>query len=98
MNSVPGVYATRLGGGSGDASVNIRGFKQENVALLLNGIPMSSVENGLVYWNNWLGLSEATQQIQVQRGLGASQVALNSIGGTINIITKTTRCGTGWQP
>lgn len=90
MNSVPGVYATRTGGGSGDASVNIRGFKQENIALLLNGIPISSVENGLVYWNNWLGLTEATRQIQVQRGLSASQVALNSVGGTINIITKTT--------
>lgn len=89
MKAVPGVYASRTGGGSGDASVNIRGFQQENVALLLNGIPISSVENGLVYWNNWLGLAEATQQIQVQRGLGASKVAQNSIGGTINIITKT---------
>lgn len=95
MKSVPGVYATRTGGGSGDAGVNIRGFQQENVALLLNGIPISSVENGLVYWNNWLGLTEATQQIQVQRGLGASQVALNSIGGTINIITKTTNVEKG---
>jgi len=60
------------------------------VALMLNGVPIGSVENGLVYWNNWLGLAEATQQIQVQRGLGASKVAMNSIGGTINIITKTT--------
>ena len=90
MKLVPGVYATRQGGGSGDASVNIRGFKQENVALLLNGVPIGSVENGLVYWNNWMGLSDAAQRIQVQRGLGASNVALNSVGGTINIITKTT--------
>ena len=63
--------------------------------MLLNGIPISSVENGLVYWNNWLGLSDATQQIQVQRGLGASKVALNSLGGTINIITKTTEAEKG---
>jgi iron complex outermembrane recepter protein len=90
MKSVPGLYTSRTGGGSGDASVNIRGFKQENVALMLNGVPIGSVENGLVYWNNWLGLSEATEQIQVQRGLGASKVAMNSIGGTINIITRTT--------
>lgn len=95
MKAVPGVYASRTGGGSGDASVNIRGFKQENVALMLNGVPIGSVENGLVYWNNWQGLAEATQQIQVQRGLGASKVALNSIGGTINIITKTTDVESG---
>lgn len=90
MKMVPGVYATKLGGGTGDARISIRGFQQENIALLLNGIPVSSVENGLVYWSNWAGLGDATQTIQVQRGLGASRVALNSVGGTINIITKST--------
>jgi len=95
MKMVPGVYPTRSGGGSGDAEVNVRGFEQENVALLLNGIPISSVENGLVYWNNWIGLSGATRSVQVQRGLGASNVALNSVGGTINIVTKTTESEKG---
>jgi len=95
MKMVPGVYATRTGGGTGDAAVNIRGFKQENVSLLLNGIPINSVENGLVYWNNWQGLTDVTRQIQVQRGLGISNVALNSVGGTINIITKTTEAEKG---
>lgn len=90
MKNVPGVYATRTGGGSGDAAVNIRGFKQENITLMLNGIPISSVENGLVYWNNWLGLADATSRIQVQRGLGAAPAAMNSVGGTINIITRST--------
>ena len=95
MKSVPGIYATRTGGGSGDAKVSLRGFKQENVALMLNGVPISSVENGLVYWNNWIGLTEATEMIQVQKGIGASKVALNSVGGTINIITKSTEAQKG---
>jgi outer membrane receptor for ferrienterochelin and colicin len=95
MKMVPGVYATKLGGGTGDARISIRGFQQENLALLLNGVPVSSVENGLVYWSNWAGLGDATQTIQVQRGLGASRVALNSVGGTINIITKSSEAITG---
>ncbi len=95
MKMVPGVYATKLGGGTGDARISIRGFQQENIALLLNGVPVSSVENGLVYWSNWAGLGDATQTIQVQRGLGASRVALNSVGGTINIITKSTEAEKG---
>ena len=95
MKMVPGVYATKLGGGTGDARISIRGFQQENIALLLNGVPVSSVENGLVYWSNWAGLGDATQTIQVQRGLGASRVALNSVGGTINIITKSTEAKKG---
>jgi hypothetical protein len=95
MQTIPGVFARRTGGGSGDAAISIRGFSQENVALLLNGIPISSVENGLVYWNNWIGLADATRSIQVQRGLGVSNVALNSVGGTINIITKATEAEKG---
>lgn len=88
MNRVPGVFASRDGGGSGDASLSIRGFKQENIAVLLNGVPINGAENGLIYWNNWLGLTEATAGIQVQRGIGASKVALNSVGGTVNILTN----------
>ncbi len=87
MRNIPGVYASRLGGGVGDAAINIRGFKQENIALTLNGIPIGSVENGLVYWSNWDGLQEATQSIQVQKGIGNSELVSNSLGGTINIST-----------
>lgn len=95
LNMTPGIYATKLGGGSGDNRITLRGFQQENIALLLNGVPVSSMENGLVYWSNWMGLTDATEAIQVQRGLGASKVAMNSVGGTINIITKTTSAGKG---
>ncbi|MDP2724125.1 MAG: TonB-dependent receptor [Bacteroidales bacterium] len=88
MNSIPGIYSTRTGGGSGDAELSIRGFNQENIGILLNGIPISSVENGLVYWNNWLGLSHAIAEIQVQKGPGVSNAAINSVGGSLNIVTS----------
>ncbi len=88
LNAVPGVFSVRNGGGSGDASLSIRGFKQDNVALLLNGIPINGVENGLVYWSNWLGLGDAAAAIQVQKGPGFSNLATNAVGGSINIITR----------
>ena len=44
------------------------------------------MENGKVYWSNWFGLDGLTKNIQVQRGLGASKLALPSVGGTINIL------------
>ncbi len=90
LNATPSVYATRSGGGFGDARINVRGFDQRNTAVLINGIPVNDMENGWVYWSNWAGLSDVTREIQVQRGLGASKLAINSVGGTINIITKTT--------
>ncbi|MFV9549730.1 TonB-dependent receptor [Algibacter sp. PT7-4] len=90
LNSTPGVYTTKTGGGYGDASVRIRGFQSENVAVMINGIPVNDMENGAVYWSNWAGLADVTSSMQVQRGLGAAKVAVPSIGGTINVITKTT--------
>ena len=88
LNSTPGVYATQQGGGDGDVRINIRGFNQRNVAVMIDGVPMNDMENGWVYWSNWFGLDALTRTIQVQRGLGASKLALPSVGGTINIITK----------
>ncbi len=87
LNSTPGVYATQQGGGDGDARINIRGFSQRNVAVMIDGLPVNDMENGWVYWSNWFGLDAVTQTIQVQRGLGASKLALPSIGGTMNIVT-----------
>lgn len=88
LNSTPGAYATEQGGGSGDARVSIRGFDQRNVAVLVDGVPVNDMENGQVYWSNWDGLGDVTRNVQVQRGLGASKLALASVGGTMNIITK----------
>jgi iron complex outermembrane receptor protein len=88
LNSTPGVYATQQGGGDGDAQISIRGFSSRNVGVLLDGVPVNDMENGHVYWSNWFGLDAVTRSIQVQRGLGASKLALPSVGGTINILTK----------
>jgi len=90
LNSTPGVYATQTGGGDGDARITIRGFNQRNVAVMIDGIPVNDMENGWVYWSNWFGLDAVTSNIQVQRGLGASKIAIPSVGGTMNILTKGT--------
>jgi len=75
LNSTPGVYATQQGGGDGDARITIRGFDQRNLAVMIDGIPVNDMENGWVYWSNWFGLDAVTRTMQVQRGLGASQLA-----------------------
>ncbi|NEW80302.1 MAG: TonB-dependent receptor, partial [Gelidibacter sp.] len=90
LKSTPGVYATKSGGGYGDGRLNLRGFNSENVAVMINGVPVNDMENGRVYWSNWAGLADVTSAMQVQRGLGASKVAVPSIGGTVNILSKTT--------
>lgn len=88
LKSTPGVYATKQGGGYGDSRINLRGFTTNNIAVMVNGIPMNDMENGSLYWSNWAGLSDVTRSMQVQRGLGASKVSAPSVGGTINIVTR----------
>jgi hypothetical protein len=90
LNTTPSVYATQQGGGAGDARINVRGFNQRNVAVMINGVPQNDMENGWVYWSNWDGVGDATSSIQMQRGLSAATLATPSIGGTMNILTDPT--------
>jgi len=95
LNTTPSVYATQQGGGAGDARINVRGFNQRNVAVMINGVPQNDMENGWVYWSNWDGVGDATSSIQMQRGLSAVNLATPSIGGTMNIITDPTALSRG---
>jgi len=90
LKSTPSVYTTKTNGGYGDGRINMRGFDSNNIGVLINGVPVNDMESGKVYWSNWAGLSDVTRTMQVQRGLGASKLAISSVGGTINIITKST--------
>ncbi|MFT3869196.1 MAG: TonB-dependent receptor plug domain-containing protein [Nibricoccus sp.] len=87
LNNTPSVYATADGGGAGDARINVRGFSQRNVSILINGVPTNDIENGWLYWSNWDGLGDVTSTIQMQRGLSNVTLPTPSIGGTMNVIT-----------
>ncbi len=95
LNTTPSVYATQQGGGAGDSRIDIRGYKQNNVGVMLNGVPINDMNNGWVYWSNWDGIGDATSSVQVQRGLSAVNLAVPSIGGTMNIITDPTQLSLG---
>ena len=88
--NTPSVYVTGQAGGFGDSKMSVRGFGQDNTAFLLNGQPINGMEDGLMYWSNWSGMSDIANAIQIQRGLGSSKLAISSVGGTINFITKAT--------
>ncbi len=88
LNTTPSVYATKGGGGFGDSGITLRGFESRNVAVMVNGMPVNDMEGGTVYMSNWTGLADVTSTMQVQRGLGSSKLAIASVGGTLNFITR----------
>lgn len=90
IKNTPSVYVSNQAGGFGDSQVFLRGFDQTNTAFLLNGQPINGMEDGRMYWSNWSGMADIANVVQVQRGLGSSKLAISSVGGTINIVTKST--------
>ena len=90
FKNTPSIYVSNQAGGFGDSQVFTRGFSQSNTAFLLNGQPINGMEDGKMYWSNWSGMSDVANAVQVQRGLGSSKLAISSVGGTVNIVSKTT--------
>jgi outer membrane receptor protein involved in Fe transport len=97
LRTAPSTYVTKSGGGFGDSRINVRGFTQNNTAVMINGVPVNDMENGRVFWSNWAGLSDIASNVQVQRGLGASRLSIGAVGGNINIVTKATEMEKGGQ-
>ena len=93
--ATPSVYVTKTGGGYGDGRINIRGFDNTNIAVIINGQPVNDMEGGTVYWSNWNGLGDIASSVQIQRGLGASKLVVPSVGGTFNVVTKATEAQQG---
>lgn len=88
LATTPSVYSSVSGGGSGDATLYVRGFSQRNVAVMVNGVPVNDMENKWVYWSNWAGLGDVLDETQMQRGIGASPYSINAVGGVMNMRTK----------
>ena len=88
MKNTPSVYVSNQAGGFGDSQMFLRGFDQTNTAFLLNGQPINGMEDGRMYWSNWSGMADVANAIQIQRGLGSSKLAISSVGGTVNIVSR----------
>ena len=85
LDMEPGVYAySDAGNGSGYTYLNIRGFTQDRIGILYNGVPLNDPEAHAVYWVDHGDVLGDASDIQVQRGIGNS-LASGAFGGTINM-------------
>ena len=75
------------GNGIGYNYLNIRGFDQKRISVMVNGIPQNDPEDHDVYWLDFPDLTSSLEDIQVQRGGGSSFYGPPAIGGSVNLIT-----------
>jgi outer membrane receptor protein involved in Fe transport len=89
VKGIPGMYSYSTDGvGNGEGQLLVRGFSQNYVQVLINGIPTNDPESNSVYWSNWGSVSSNAGSIQVQRGAGSSLYGSGSFGGSFNVITE----------
>ncbi len=89
LSQLPSVtFYSQNGNGLGYNYLNIRGFDQRRIAVMINGIPQNDPEDHNVYWVNFPDLLANTEDIQVQRGGGSAFYGTPAIGGSVNIITN----------
>ncbi len=88
VSDMPGAYVSRMGGGFGDSQLRVRGFDQNNLTPMVDGISLYDLETGNVDWTGLMTINEAVTSIQLQKGLGASKLVNSSVAGTVNFILK----------
>ena len=76
------------GNGIGYNYINLRGFDQRRLSIMVNGVPQNDPEDHNVYWIDLPDLMASTDNIQVQRGAGSAFYGPPAIGGSVNIVTN----------
>lgn len=76
------------GNGIGYNYINLRGFDQRRISVMINGVPQNDPEDHNVYWLDFPDLLGSTENVQVQRGAGSSFYGPPAIGGSVNLVTN----------
>ena len=89
LSELPSItYYSENGNGMGYNYINLRGFDQRRLSVMINGIPQNDPEDHNIYWIDFPDLLASTQGIQVQRGAGSAFYGPPAIGGSVNLIAN----------
>lgn len=87
LKTIPGLYDKRVSGMSDTANgIQLRGFGEESILVLYDGLPMNDGYNAKVAWSA-ISIDDV-ERIEVVQGAGSSLYGGRAVGGVINIISK----------
>ncbi len=78
-------------GRRGERGLQLRGFSQRQVAVMLDGVPLALPFDGQLSLD-WLP-ADWVRQIQIVKGPGSLQFGPNGVGGAINLLTREAGAG-----
>jgi iron complex outermembrane recepter protein len=90
LNQLPNVVVNSdAGNGVGYTGLRIRGSDATRINVTINGVPVNDAESQGTFWVDMPDLVSSVNNIQVQRGVGASSNGAGAFGATINFQTNT---------
>ncbi len=86
LSSAPGLFVKDYGGSSGLKTLSQRGLGAEHTAILLNGLPVNSAQNGIMD----LGMTplENIERIEVLHGGSSLSFGSQALGGVVNLVSR----------
>ncbi len=99
LRTIPGFRVQQLGGFGRTASIKTRGLRNQDTALLIDGIRFrdaSSITGDATPFISDFTLTSIAK-VEVLRGSGSSVYGTNAIGGTVDFRTPSARSGTHGQ-
>ena len=90
LRSVPGLLVRQQRGPGGLTSLKIRGLDSEYTQILIDGLPVRDPSDPQGAAGEFMNdiLLEHIERIEIVRGASSTLYGSDSVGGTINIITK----------
>jgi len=98
LNDTPGTFSySDAGNGVGYSYLKIRGFSQDRISVMLNGIPLNDPEGHAVYWVDHGDIASSVSDIQIQRGVANSLYGSAAFGGSVNLTTNYYKLKKGFE-
>jgi iron complex outermembrane receptor protein len=89
LNLLPSVVVNSdAGAGVGYTGIRIRGSDGTRINVTINGVPVNDAESQGTFFVNMPDFVSSTNNIQVQRGVGASSNGAGAFGASINFQTN----------
>jgi iron complex outermembrane receptor protein len=89
LNQLPSVVVNSdAGNGVGYTGIRIRGSDGTRINVTINGVPVNDAESQGTFFVNMPDFVSSTNNIQVQRGVGASSNGAGAFGASINFQTN----------
>lgn len=99
LRTIPGFRVQQLGGFGRTASIKTRGLRNQDTAILIDGIrfrDVTAINGDASSFLSDLTLTSVSK-VEVLRGSGSSLYGTNAVGGTVDFQTPETRTGTHGQ-